>query len=144
MDRIGIAQQSPANHDVKVYYNFAIAELLVREKRGDVPSHRRWGKVLLVVIAGMAVTYVSLGGYLWWAMHQPPEIFAGAVARMPQPVVFLLYPFETLWTHARAGGLNLGDRAPDFSLLKVDRSERIQFSALNLHKPVVLVFGSYT
>ena len=101
-------------------------------------------RVLLVVVAGVAAAYLSLGGYLWWAMHQPPENFAGAVAKMPQPVVFLLYPFETLWTHARAGSLNLGNQAPDFSLLKVDESERIQLSALNLHRPVVLVFGSYT
>jgi hypothetical protein len=77
-------------------------------------------------------------------MHQPPETFAEAVARMPQPVIFLLYPFETLWTHARAGRLNLGNPAPDFSLLKVDKSERVQLSAVNLHRPVVLVFGSYT
>jgi hypothetical protein len=77
-------------------------------------------------------------------MCQPPETFAGAVAKMPQPVVFLLYPFETLWTHARDGNLKIGDQVPDFSLLKVDKSERIQLSALNLHRPVVLVFGSYT
>jgi hypothetical protein len=77
-------------------------------------------------------------------MHQPPETFARAVAGMPQPVVFLLYPFETLWTHARAGSLKLGDQVPDFSLWKVDKSERIQLSTLNLHRPVVLVFGSYT
>ena len=101
-------------------------------------------RILLVVVAGVVVAYLSLGSYLWWAMHQPPETFAGAVAKMPQPLVFLLYPFETLWTHARAGDLNLGDRAPDFSLSKVDKSERIQLTALNLHRPVVLVFGSYT
>ena len=101
-------------------------------------------RVFLVVVAGVVVAYVSLGGYLWWAMHQPPETFAGAVARMPQPVVFQLYPFETLWIHARAGSLSLGDRAPDFSLSKADKSEQIQLSALNLHRPVVLVFGSYT
>ena len=101
-------------------------------------------RIFLVVVAGVVVTYVSLGGYLWWAMHQPPETFAGAVAKMPQPVVFLLYPFETLWTHARAGSVKIGDRAPDFSLLTVEKNERVQFSALNLHRPVVLVFGSYT
>jgi peroxiredoxin len=38
----------------------------------------------------------------------------------------------------------VGDRAPDFSLLKVDKSERVQFSLLNERQPVVLVFGSYT
>jgi hypothetical protein len=110
-------------------------------------SLRGWSfgrKILLVVLVGVVVAYFSLGGYVWWAMHQPPETFAGAVAKMPQPVVFLLYPFETLWTHARAGSLKIGDPVPDFSLQEVDKSERIQLSALNQHRPVVLVFGSYT
>jgi peroxiredoxin len=49
-----------------------------------------------------------------------------------------------LWTHARAGTLNIGDPAPDFSLLKVDHSGSVQLSALNRQQPVVLVFGSYT
>jgi hypothetical protein len=110
-----------------------------------MPSFRRAGRrILLPLAAGLVVAYFAGGAYLWWAMHQPPETFARAVARMPQPVVFLLYPFETLWTHAGGGSLNIGDQAPDFSLLKVDKSERIQLSALNLHRPVVLVFGSYT
>ena len=34
--------------------------------------------------------------------------------------------------------------APDFSLLKLDKTERVQLSALNKQQPVVLVFGSYT
>lgn len=66
------------------------------------------------------------------------------MARMPGPAVFLLFPFETLWTHARAGALNVGDQAPDFLLSKQDKSGLIQLSALNKQQPVVLVFGSYT
>jgi hypothetical protein len=77
-------------------------------------------------------------------MSQPPQTFARVMARMPGPVVFLLFPFETLWTHARAGSLRVGDPAPDFSLLKLDKSERVQLSVLNQRQPVVLVFGSYT
>jgi len=38
------------------------------------------------------------------------------MAKMPSPVPFLLFPFETLWTRARAETLNVGDPAPDFSL----------------------------
>jgi len=45
---------------------------------------------------------------------------------------------------ARAGNLEVGDAAPDFSLLKLDKTERVQFAALNKQHPVVLVFGSYT
>jgi hypothetical protein len=66
------------------------------------------------------------------------------MAKMPGPVPFLLFPFETLWTHARAGSLQVGDAAPDFSLLKLDKTERVQLSSLNKEQPVVLVFGSYT
>jgi peroxiredoxin len=77
-------------------------------------------------------------------MRQPPETFGRVMAKMPGPVVFMLFPFETLWIRARAGGLHVGDRAPDFSLLKVDKSERVQLSLLNQRQPVVLVFGSYT
>jgi hypothetical protein len=66
------------------------------------------------------------------------------MARVPGPVAFLLYPFETLWTHARAGTLNIGDPAPDFSLAAVNKSGPLQLSALNKQRPVVLVFGSYT
>ena len=77
-------------------------------------------------------------------MRQAPETFGRVMARMPAPVVFLLYPFETLWMHARAGTLKVGDQAPNVSLPKLDKSETIELKALNRIKPVVLVFGSYT
>jgi peroxiredoxin len=49
-----------------------------------------------------------------------------------------------MWTHARAGHLQAGDAAPDFSLTKLDKSATVQLSALTATQPVVLVFGSYT
>jgi hypothetical protein len=101
-------------------------------------------KVLLRLLAGLMLCYVCFGAYVWWAMHQPPETFGRVMARMPGPVPFLIFPFETAWLHARAGTLRSGDPAPDFSLLKVDKSERVQLSVLNQQQPVVLVFGSYT
>src|SRR2546423_12622373 len=101
-------------------------------------------KILLRCLVGFEVAYFAVGGYIWWAMHKPPEEFGKVMSRMPGPVPFLLFPFETLWLRARAGHLNAGDRVPDFSLLKVDKSDRIQLSALNQNQPVVLVFGSYT
>ena len=97
-----------------------------------------WSAVVLVVI------YLACGGFIWWSMNQPPETFGRVMAKMPGPVPFLLFPFETLWLRARAGHLQVGDAAPDFSLLKLDKTERVQLSALNKQQPVVLVFGSYT
>jgi len=76
-------------------------------------------------------------------MHQPPEAFGRVMSRMPD-AAYLILPFETMWTHARAGQLQNGDSAPDFSLLKLDKSDKIQLSALSSKQPVVLVFGSYT
>ncbi len=90
------------------------------------------------------VLYVGYAGYIVWAMRQPPETFARVMSHMPGPAVFLTLPFETLWTHERAGELQAGDAAPDFSLLKLDKSERVQLSTLTSKQPVVLVFGSYT
>jgi peroxiredoxin len=49
-----------------------------------------------------------------------------------------------MWTHARAGHLQAGDPAPDFSLTKLDKSASVQLSAITATQPVVLVFGSYT
>jgi len=101
-------------------------------------------KLLLRILAGLMIAYVGFGSYVWWAMHQPPETFGRVMARMPGPVPFLIFPFETAWIHARAGTLHVGDPGPDFSLLKLDKSERVQLSAVNQQQPVVLVFGSYT
>jgi hypothetical protein len=90
------------------------------------------------------VAYLGFVGLIWWAMHQPPETFGRVMSRMPAPAAFLLAPFETMWTHARAGTLLPGDPAPDFSLMKLDKTERVQLSSLTAKQPVVLVFGSYT
>jgi peroxiredoxin len=46
--------------------------------------------------------------------------------------------------HARAGTLQVGDAAPDFSLQKLDHTGSVQLSAMVKQQPVVLVFGSYT
>ena len=102
-------------------------------------------RLLLRLLFGLISGYVCFGAYVWWAMHQPPETFGRVMAKMPGPIPFLIFPFETAWIQARAGTLQVGDRAPDFSLLKVDKSERVQLSLLlSREQPVVLVFGSYT
>jgi len=101
-------------------------------------------RLLLRLLVSMMVGYVCFGAYVWWAMHQPPSRFARVMSRMPGPLPFLIFPFETAWTHARAGTLHVGDQAPNFSLRTVDKSGTIQLSKLNNQQPVVLVFGSYT
>jgi hypothetical protein len=114
-------------------------EIKGRLKLSSVPR-KRLGVVAIV----LAVVYAAFGSVVWWAMNQPPETFGRVMKRLPGPVPFLLFPFETAWLHARAGTLQVGDAAPDFTLLKVDKSERVQLSTLNKQQPVVLIFGSYT
>ena len=103
-------------------------------------ARKRLGAVAIVLV----IVYIAFGCTVWWAMHQTPETFGRVMKRLPGPVPFLLFPFETAWLHARAGTLNVGDPAPDFTLLKVDKSEKVQLSILNKQQPVVLIFGSYT
>jgi hypothetical protein len=101
---------------------------------------RRFFSRLAVVLL---VAYVLFAAFIVWAMRQSPETFGRVMARMPG-VAYALVPFETMWTHARAGRLHAGDAAPDFTLDKLDKSAGVQLSALTARQPVVLVFGSYT
>ena len=101
----------------------------------------KWFKRGLVVFV---VFYLAALLFIYWAMRQPPEQFGRVMSKLPAPVVFLAFPFEPLWMKARAGTLNVGDSAPDFSLTKQDKSGTVQLAALTAQQPVVLVFGSYT
>ncbi len=93
----------------------------------------------------IAVLWLAGCGAIYSIMRRPPEAFARVMAKIPGPVAFLVFPFETMWKQARAGTLQVGDTAPDFSLTKLDHSERVQLSSLTAQgKPVVLIFGSYT
>lgn len=92
----------------------------------------------IVLVAAWIALVIAVG----WAMHQPPETFGRFMAKMPGPA-YLVLPFETLWTRARAGALQLGEQAPDFNLPTLDKSARVQLLSLR-GRPVVLVFGSYT
>ena len=80
--------------------------------------------------------------FIGWAMRQPPDKFGRVMSHMPGPG-FMLFPFETMWTKARAGALQPGDAAPDFRLPTLDHQSEVELAALR-GKPVVLVFGSYT
>lgn len=100
---------------------------------------------MLTAIGVLALLWLVVCGFLYRVMLRPPEAFARVMMRVPGPVAFLVFPFETLWLHARAGTLQPGDPAPDFTLTKLDKSGQIQLSAFTAqHQPVVLVFGSYT
>ncbi len=113
---------------------------------GIVPAPtktRRWKKLVAAILSGVFVLWLAFVTFMWHAMHEPPEDFARVMSHMPWEV-FLIVPFETLWTRARAGNLNMGDSAPDFSLIKLDKSETVHFSEINKTQPVVMIFGSYT
>ncbi len=99
--------------------------------------------VLIRVVAGLAILYLLLVLGLAWAMRQPPEVFGRVMSKAPAPA-YIILPFETLWTWARAGQLRPGDPAPDFNLQAKDKDRRVQLSSFRGSKPVVLVFGSYT
>jgi hypothetical protein len=101
---------------------------------------KRWvgGGVIL-----LSILWLCFVGYIDWAMRQPPEVFGRVMAKMPIPAYFL-FPFETMWTNARKGTLELGDTAPNFNVQMLEGNEPLALSALWANKPVVLVFGSYT
>lgn len=106
---------------------------------------RHWTKTLITTVSVIALLWLIACGFLYGIMRRPPEAFARVMARVPGPVAFLVFPFETLWTRARAGSLEVGDPAPDFTLAKLDKAAQIQLSTLTAEgKPVVLIFGSYT
>lgn len=105
---------------------------------------KRFRPLLMRLVGVLLIAYLGFVGLIWWAMHQPPETFGRVMSHMPVPAAFLVAPFETMWTNARAGNLVAGDTAPDFALMKLDKTERVQLSALTATQPVVLVFGSYT
>ncbi len=104
----------------------------------------RWKAVVLRLAVVVFVLWLGFVGFMWHTMRQPPEKFGAVMAHMPVPAVFLAAPFETMWVRARVGDLQIGERAPEFNLLTLDKSSRVALSSLNARGPVVLVFGSYT
>ena len=103
----------------------------------------KWKKRALLAGAPLAAIYFAGLACFDYAMHRPPDAFARVMMRVG-PAPFLLFPFETMWKSARAGRLNVGDEAPDFTLPLLDRSGSFTLSSLRGVKPVVLIFGSYT
>ncbi|HKX29909.1 MAG TPA: hypothetical protein VJ302_19620 [Blastocatellia bacterium] len=107
------------------------------------PSRRvylRWALKLALILL---VVYSFLVAGFYAAMCQRPGVFSQIMSKTPG-LVFLVFPFKTMWLSARSGTLKVGDAAPDFSLRTHDGNSSVQLSALKGQKPVVLVFGSYT
>jgi hypothetical protein len=102
----------------------------------------RWillAKIALVVVA----LYAAVTALLFGVMLQSGDRFAATMRHVPWPA-FVALPFKPLWQLARAGNVNVGDMAPDFSLETPDHKSSFRLSSLRGEKPVVLVFGSYT
>src|ERR1700760_4883867 len=95
------------------------------------------------VFCGLFCLWLGFVGYIDWAMRQPPEVFGHVMSRMPMPAYFL-FPFETMWTRARRGTLQVGDTAPGLTVQTLDTQQPQVLSELWKDRPVVLVFGSYT
>ena len=110
---------------------------------GPATPPRRWKKITARVLILIFVLWLGFIGFMWRIMHRPPEAFARVMMHLPWQV-FLICPFETMWTRARAGTVHIGDSAPDFSLAKLDKSGTVRLSELNKAQPVVMIFGSYT
>jgi len=91
----------------------------------------------------LVLIYLFLLGGFYVAMCQRPDVFSSIMARTPG-IVFVIFPFKTMWFSAREGQLKVGNNAPDFSLQTFDKSSQVQLSSFRGKKPVVLVFGSYT
>jgi hypothetical protein len=100
-------------------------------------------RIALRILVALVVLYAALVGALAIAMRQPPDTFGQIMAKMPA-LAFMVLPFEHLWMNARAGHLQVGDPAPDFTLKSVDGASQVALSSFRDKKPVVLVFGSYT
>jgi hypothetical protein len=100
-------------------------------------------ETLIRIVAGLAVLYAAYAGWIYYLMCQPPMRFAAVMAKLP-PVAMMSFPFQTMWSRARAGVLQVGAEAPDFNLQTVGKAASVRLSSFRGDQPVVLVFGSYT
>ena len=100
-------------------------------------------RIALRVLFAVAMVYAMIVGGLAIAMRQPPDRFGAIMAKVPG-IAFAVLPFQPLWMNARAGHLQVGDVAPDFTLKTLDGAAQVSLSSFRGKRPVVLVFGSYT
>jgi hypothetical protein len=124
---------------VQIYYSPGVG---IRNKLAKLLMRKPGKRTLSVIAVVLLLLWGSFLVFIGWAMRQPPEKFGRVMKHMPMPA-FFLFPFETMWTQARAGSVQPGDMAPDFRLPTQDHQSEVELSSLR-GKPVVLVFGSYT
>ena len=101
-----------------------------------------WRFIRNLVVASIVI-YAITSAALYAAMRQTPERFGAIMAHVPGAAMMVL-PFKPLWMSARRGDIRIGDLAPDFTLPDLHGSGKVTLSQEYRHKPVVLVFGSYT
>ncbi|MDP9192349.1 MAG: redoxin domain-containing protein [Acidobacteriota bacterium] len=101
----------------------------------------KWLARVVLVIGGLYATLFAVVGV---AMMQTPVRFGAFMKRMPPALVWGLLPAQQMWLRARAGNLEVGQEAPDFTLPRQDRKGSVRLSEHRGSRPVVLVFGSYT
>lgn len=99
-------------------------------------------RIALRVLVALVALYAGVVAGLAVVMREPPDKFGAVMAKVPG-IAFAVLPFETLWMNARAGHLQVGDPAPEFTLKTVDGTREVALSSLR-GRLVVLVFGSYT
>jgi len=104
---------------------------------------RKWRRPAIAVASLCFLLWIGFVSYVAWAMRQPPEVFGRVMAHMPMPAYFVI-PFETLWTRARGGHLEVGDTAPALTVKHLNDTIPVDLGSLWAERPVVLVFGSYT
>jgi hypothetical protein len=88
--------------------------------------------------------YLVLAAAVTAAMLQPPARFGQIMRYVPAALVWGVVPGPRIWLWARQGTLAEGQLAPDFTLPTSDRTGSVTLSSHRGHRPVVLIFGSYT
>jgi hypothetical protein len=101
--------------------------------------------MVLFSVLALAISYAGLFGVVLTAMLQSPARFGQFMKRAPEALVWGALPASRMWLWARQGDLAPGMLAPDFTLPRHgDGGDRVTLSSHRGHRPVVLVFGSYT
>jgi hypothetical protein len=101
-------------------------------------------KVLLRILLVVVILYAAFFATVLIAMKQPPARFGAFMKRAPAPLVWGALPAKDMWLWARGGALQVGDVAPDFTLPRENHEGTVTLSEHRGHRPVVLIFGSYT